>query len=253
MLVERLIRTGVPPPYQLAVRHWWRIVRGIAPAEISLVRNLLGGCRTAVDIGANIGTYAYALSLFCDKVQAFEPLPCGRPIGLTKRSNIRLHQVALSNHRGTETLFVPIVNGEPKTGWASFNRAAGDVVAEPVSVKTLDEFELTDVDFIKVDVEGHELAVLAGAAATMATYRPLLLVEVEQRHLHTPIEASLDQIAALGYNGYFRWRGRVLSAKHFVHQQHQAPHLADPTNSDYVDSFFFASAHSSVDRALRSL
>lgn len=48
----------------------------------------------------------------------------------------------------------------------------------PVSVKTLDSFNFTDVDIIKLDIEGWELYALQGAINTIKQYRPVIQVEI---------------------------------------------------------------------------
>src|SRR5690606_11886840 len=49
----------------------------------------------------------------------------------------------------------------------------------PVRIAPLDSRGLDEVDFIKIDVEGHELAVLRGASKTIEENRPVILVEVK--------------------------------------------------------------------------
>ena len=47
-----------------------------------------------------------------------------------------------------------------------------------VEVRTLDEFGLVDVRFVKADVEGSEREVLDGARVTIARDRPIILLEL---------------------------------------------------------------------------
>ena len=77
---------------------------------------------------------------------------------------------------------------------------------------TLDELctqqRINRVDFVKVDVEGAELAVLHGGSDMLARRRPTLLLEIEARHLakyHTdPVDVT-DWLAERGY-GMRTWR-----------------------------------------------
>jgi hypothetical protein len=66
----------------------------------------------------------------------------------------------------------------------------------PVQTRTLDSFALEHVDFMKIDVEGHELAVLRGASETLARHRPWLVVEAWEDH-REPVKQLL---AALDYD-----------------------------------------------------
>ena len=61
-----------------------------------------------------------------------------------------------------------------------------------VPVKRLDDLHLDQVGLIKIDVEGHELAVLRGAADTLTRNRPAVLAEAEERHHpHAPLDHLL--------------------------------------------------------------
>lgn len=65
------------------------------------------------------------------------------------------------------------------------------------------EQRLTRVDFIKVDVEGSEGRLLIGAAHTLRTMRPILMLELEDRHLArfgTDTATIIDTLSALGYS-----------------------------------------------------
>ena len=67
-------------------------------------------------------------------------------------------------------------------GISVIKETAGDT---PVKVATADKFveanKLPRVDFIKMDVEGHELKVLAGARETIKTFKPSLALSAYHR------------------------------------------------------------------------
>jgi hypothetical protein len=71
------------------------------------------------------------------------------------------------------------VNGILVTTRASFARSDNDGVDLSVQIKTMDQFDLADVGFIKIDVEGFELSTLKGAENTLRRCRPNLLVEID--------------------------------------------------------------------------
>ena len=48
---------------------------------------------------------------------------------------------------------------------------------------TLDQFDLPDVDYIKIDVDGFELRVLQGSIKTIKTYSPLVVLEAENNEM----------------------------------------------------------------------
>jgi len=145
-----------------------------------------------IDIGANTGFYTLlaAVARPGAVLWAFEPDPQVRPIlaenlrlnGLTDRTS--LFTEALSSHSGVAPLYLPT----REHGWvetsssleSSFKSCHAEVL--PVAVNTLDarvaESMPGRIGIIKIDVEGHEAAVLAGAAATVQSHQPRIFVEM---------------------------------------------------------------------------
>jgi hypothetical protein len=114
----------------------------------------------------------------------------------------------------------------------------GHVIVE-VDVRTLDEYDIRNVCFIKIDVEGHELDVLKGAARTIDRERPTLLVEIEQRHLACPMQVVFDYVCEFGYRGFFFHDGGLRSLSEFSSDVHQRPFLPNVFARDYVNNFVF--------------
>ena len=139
-----------------------------------------------LDVGAAIGQFSvFAARLPVQQVHAFEPSPenvasLHRNLELNEVvDRVQVHQVALSDHAG-ESLFVTSENTYLSGLQAADGDASGDVAsggdgtagrhghgAVPVPVRTLDQtlddLGLTRVDVLKLNVAGHEAAVLAGA------------------------------------------------------------------------------------------
>ncbi len=166
----------------------------------------------AIDVGANMGFYAYAFSHVYDAVEAFEPQPdCVRHLAAfaEREPRLRVHTLALSDAPGHATLSVPLVRGRWRTraatGLGSLTPPPGFALRDlAVELATLDSFAFADVGLIKIDVEGHEAAVLAGARETLQRCGPALIVEIEERH--TCAEALFGifaTLADLGYHGTF--------------------------------------------------
>jgi FkbM family methyltransferase len=188
-------------------------------AELHELGWLVERSTIAVDIGANKGAYTYALSRAVGKhgmVVAVEPIE-ELSVYLRRASAqlslpVRVEQCCLSDGSGTGTLFIPIDSGELQTGLARLNRqdpGHGDL--RTVRTATLDDLlsaRAKRVSFIKCDVEGHELAVFRGASRVLASDRPNLLVEIEQRHLNTPMEDHFAFFADCGYEAYYIARVR---------------------------------------------
>ena len=150
----------------------------------------------AVDAGVWWGPWSWWLSRRVTHVDSFEPNPTLvaklRPV-LPK--NVTLHQLALSDQPGTTTLWLP-PGGAGTEGRASLeerSRPAAGWRPEVATTTRLDDCGLTNVGFVKIDVEGHELAVLRGASNLITTQRPNLLVEVEG---HDDRDDVLDSVIA---------------------------------------------------------
>jgi len=203
---------------------------------------MLVNCRTAIDVGANRGLYTFLLSKLSRSVIAFEPQYwCANKIAACNKHNIIVKNVALSNQPGSLRLYIPYdSHGIPMDGLASFTYMP-DSREQIVPVASLDDFNLTEVDFIKVDVEGHESEVIDGARETIVREKPILLVEIEQRHQAASVNEVFEKIMVLGYQGFFLRNGRLCSIAEFFYDKHQKPYLSDLTDRRYVNNFFFVS------------
>jgi hypothetical protein len=94
---------------------------------------------------------------------------------------------------------------------------------------------------LKIDVEGHESAVLAGGRKTLERYRPALLVECEARHRPDgDVRAVFDFLCGLGYEGTFFHNGGRRPLSEFdpaVHQRIESHSRRLPYG--YVNNFAF--------------
>jgi FkbM family methyltransferase len=230
----------VPLRFQTPLRYWYRRATRRLEAELPVAQRLARAGSTCIDVGANTGVYAYALSRVAAKVEAFEPLPeCERIIRAFASPKIDVHRTALSDAAGQATLYIPLIGGTVDEGRASFvqpNRPFRSVV---VPVRTLDEFRFTNVSLIKIDVEGHELRVLRGARETLSRERPAVLVEVVQAQLSFPMTRVFDEITAQDYHGFFILGERWRSIEEFSYDTHQAPYTQFTEEDGYVYNFIF--------------
>jgi FkbM family methyltransferase len=219
----------VPKPWEVPLRYHYHRWRGRLEPELDLLPALVTRDRRAIDVGANRGDYTYALARLARQVEAFEPLSdCAAVIEAARLPGVRVHRIALSDRQGQCMLHVPVRAGRADTGRASFVDPGGVTERKAVPVRTLDSYGFEDVGLIKIDVEGHESAVLAGAAATIRACRPVLVVEIEQRHrADCSIEEVFARILALGYAGTFLEAGRRQPLEAFSFQRHQAAFLAE--------------------------
>lgn len=205
----------------------------------------------AIDIGGNIGIYTYHLHRLAARVVTFEPNPdyVGqiRALGL-KRD--RVEPIALSNASGEVTLRIPrLASGRVDVGMATIEPGVvgDDAVARAITVQTrrLDDYGFDGVGFVKIDVEGHEEAVLDGAAETIARNRPALLIEIEERHNRGGPRRIADKLASQGYSGFFFRDGGRRPMAEFVAERDQQdrPELLDAGHerrrNPYINNFVF--------------
>src|SRR5205085_11796515 len=100
-----------------------------------------------------------------------------------------------------------------------------------VEAKRLDDLGLCDIGFIKIDVEGFEQQVLAGATGTIARDRPNLLIEIEEAQSGVPLMQSIENVCRLGYDAFFLGGGQL-----------QPISAIDPPRHGYVFNFVFLPA-----------
>ena len=237
-LEERLKRSLIPPRWELA-----RIVRRElkkGEPELRLVPFLAQPDRIALDIGANRGIWTHVLSRHVPKVIAFEPNPkMYRILAAALPDNAEARQIALSDCAGTAMLEVPQRNGGWSNQHASLNphRNEGlDVGKVEVEMCPLNSLDLPPVGFIKIDVEGHEKAVIAGAKGLIERDKPRLIVELEERHIGQPIREAVAEIEALGYEAFFLRAGALQRISEFVPER---DHLGVEDTPVYVNNFIF--------------
>ena len=185
--------------------------------ELAMLARLVPRGSTAVDVGANQGLFSYALSDIADRVVAFEPNPDYASFARWMlRGRAEVHQVALADTSGRGTLYVPLSDDGMVLHFAgNLQRTHSqfrNMQTHDVDIRTLDEFGLVGVRFIKADVEGSERAVLDGARATIARDRPIILLELLSG-THADPGASTEAICeCFGYDAFIVQRGEMIAA-----------------------------------------
>lgn len=222
--------------------------------ELRAIREALRHGGVALDVGANKGSYLYSMARWAgaSPVVAFEPqsrlatylTQACRRAGLR---NVTIENLALSNQQGELKLFVP---GDSHSPGASLEASIADKTdchTETVTVTTLDAYAAeklhAPVRVIKIDVEGHELAVLQGALALIRRDKPLLVIECEGRHLPAgkTVHDFITLVSSLGYSATLAMPGiGELPAAEFreaLHQKQAGERFWDA--KDYYNNFIF--------------
>lgn len=128
------------------------------------------------------------------------------------RRNNQVLPVAMSDQVGETVLHIPTEDGHDVNTRCSVQADANpglDLRTVTVPTTAIDELGLQQIAVIKIDVEGHELAVLRGGMGTLRRSGPTCIVESEERHNAGGVAQTFDFFDALGYNSYFLHRGAL--------------------------------------------
>lgn len=174
--------------------------------EIHFVRRAVSEGACGIDIGANFGVYTLSLARAVGpegRVFAFEPSrsTCAHLRDSVQRNGfdqVEIIETALSDQVGTG-----ILHGE-RAELRALAVAGGDQDGERVALTTLDAWAASarpgPVDFIKIDAEGHERAIIAGGSDFFQTQDPLVMMEVRKGSV---IDLSVaTALEAHGYEAY---------------------------------------------------
>ena len=195
----------------------------------------------ALDIGANEGFFAHHLLPLAQSVIAFEPLPqmLARLRG-NYAEKMEIHGVIISDKEGQGELKYP-AGGYMSATIAESNSAAlesGRVIETVVApMKTLDSFKLTNVGFVKIDVEGHEEAVLHGGLETLKREKPNLMIEIEERHAPGSLERVTSFLSAIGYDGFYLDGKQILPIARF--DPHRDQVRQNGKVGKYINNFLY--------------
>jgi FkbM family methyltransferase len=137
--------------------------------DACLARLPAGRRRVCVDIGGHVGLWAMWLAPAFRELHSFEPTALHADLFRhnVPDTNVTLHEVALGDGPGVCNVH-----------W--FGKSSGGTYIEPgigdIEIRSLDSYELSSVDFVKIDVEGYELQVVHGARETLLRNRPMYVL-----------------------------------------------------------------------------
>ena len=238
------------PKFSLKLGMWKIAIRRNFEVEYYKLDTLVPKGLAALDIGANEGYYSGRLAQLCPQVFAFEPIP--RLADELKRKvpgNVVVHQLAVSNSVGSATLRIPTFKHAKDFGTATIE--AGNLLQDAIDCEivncqtvTLDGFIQGKIGVIKIDVEGHDLAVLQGARELILRDRPVLLVESENRHHGGAPENIFQFMRGLNYSVFCISQGRLYAVHDFDLALHQNINdmAVGGKNENYINNFIFLPA-----------
>lgn len=185
--------------------------------EMRFLNRYLRPEMTFIDVGANQGEYSLfaARRVTRGSVLAFEPMThfferLNFNIQLNRIKNIRPFKMGLSDRRGEVPIYFNGENDLNHEGLASlFTQNEDDQNQEVVRLEVLDDVSAQEgierIDFIKIDVEGSEWAVLRGARRMLQQHRPALMVELNDETASRAgytVDQMISWLDALGYKPF---------------------------------------------------
>ena len=163
-------------------------------AELFFVKRIVKKGDTILDIGANLGYYSFFMSVSAGKegrLMAVEPIPLfaevwKKNMRSLKKNNTKLFNCALGNEEQEKVkMSIPIVNGVVRHGLTKVVEEGDSneaIVSFEVPMKIGDKLveteNITQLNYIKCDVEGYEQYVIPSLEKTIITHKPLLQIEL---------------------------------------------------------------------------
>lgn len=241
--LKALIRRVTPEP--MLMRYQARRARQNASEPELAFYPLLAPYGDFVDIGAHFGAWSYRAAAHFTHVHAFEANErLASFLQATMPSNVTVWTIALSDHQGTGQFSVPLMQGHEITTRGSLEEDANagyTGTVRQVRMTTLDSLSLPGIGMIKIDVEGHEGAVLEGASQTIARDRPVIVAEIEDRHHPGRSAAIFERIAAQHYACRFIRHNRLQmfdpGMLGELQPAHLIPEFGHAKSGSYINNF----------------
>ena len=222
--------------------------KGIEP-ELILLNKFINKGDYCFDIGANKGVYTYKFEQLTNSknIYAFEPIPENYTFLKKMFTKCNIYSFALSDKTINSKFKIPITKKKilHTRGKLNFKIIEdNEINYKSINVKciTLDLFvkkeNINRIDFLKIDVEGHELNVLKGAIKSIGKFHPIILIEVEQRVHSFKIKKIFDFIIDQGYSikFYDLKKFKFKSINNFSTYKNQNYEKIQTT--DYINNFF---------------
>lgn len=176
--------------------------------EIKFVRRLLQPGQKVIDIGANYGLFTLSMAKSVGPhghVWAFEPASStaallAQSIAHNRYDHITLDRRALSDHEGTAQLSLNVNAELNEIVRDSNSKGPHETVVLTTLDQALEQYRWRDIDFLKIDAEGEEAAIIRGGTAFFGQLSPLVQFEVKAgEHLHLEL---VNQFKEIGYSAY---------------------------------------------------
>ena len=215
--------------------------------ELRLAGLLCNKNKSAIDIGANQGIYSHFMAKAAKNVVAFEPnIDLWENLQKVLSGNVELEASALSDICSSAVMKIDRRNTGISTIEEKNNFSCTDPASyffrRDVQTRTLDSFEFSNVSLIKIDVEGHEEAVIRGARETIKLNQPVLIVESEDRHNAGAPHRLAKGLAEMGYEGFYLFESTLRKFSDLRAADTDTANLFDGS-APYINNFIFVPAN----------
>lgn len=165
--------------------------------------------KVCLDIGANIGNHSSLFAEDFNEVLSFEPnkrtfqlLACNAELF----NNVTAINLGLSDKTSTQTAYFSKSN----VGAASIHMEPGpNKIETSFKLMPLDEVpqvqQLKQIDFVKIDVERHELNCIIGAEQTFKKHSPVIAMEVLQDEIENGTTTAISKLKEYGYSHFYNF------------------------------------------------
>jgi FkbM family methyltransferase len=175
---------------------------------LSFLKQFINPNKNVLDIGANIGVHSviYSNYLTSGKVYSFEPQKVVYDILLANLNKNKCHNViplniGVSNSNTQLFMAVDYDSKENQGGFAICEKSEG-VNGITIECRRIDDHNISNVGYVKIDVEGHEYEALLGMKELMKRDKPFLFIEI---HEFSPTKNAVFQlIEDFGYTQYMK-------------------------------------------------
>jgi FkbM family methyltransferase len=197
-----------PHAYKIAYRD-----QILDPEQSEEFRDFLSHCTKEIvlfDIGAHFGMFSLAAAHFGGKAVAVDPSSIAKRMIATQAAlngstkSIQIIQAAVSDTNGVMGL---LSSGVFSDGYLKVAKGRSKRELTQTKATTVDQLvhEFGVPTHLKVDVEGHEAAVLRGARETLYRFSPLIFLELHNEMVVSEggdPNSALDELTGLGYETF---------------------------------------------------
>lgn len=205
--------------------------------ELLLIHQLLKDDSVFVDIGTNKGIYLYQAEKVIKKGKIYGFEPNTSLVNYIKPlfPKVKLFPLAVSSSTGTSVLHIPKKGNGLQDTRASLEDMGDAVERLEIQTITLDDWakqeNVSKIDLVKIDVEGHELDTIKGCKTILETIKPIFIIEIELRHAKYQINEIFGFIKSYGYEVFYFER------KSLILQPFNVSQMADFQKDEFLNDF----------------